>query len=220
MTTDVVTVAADTPYKGVLQRLLEADVSGVPVVDDDRRLLGIITEADLVAKEAYPGHRRRALALLADIASARDHHWVAKSTGSTAAEIMTTRVATCAPDEDVHSVARRMLRDEVKRVPVVEEGRVVGIVSRQDLLAVFDRPDEAVAAEIHRLLGDSLRMPEKTHVQAGVHDGVVTLTGDVHYRWDVGIVVSLVTNVRGVIEVANELRWREENPKPLPQGLA
>jgi CBS domain-containing protein len=213
MTTELVSVGPDTPFKEVVERLVRSQVSGLPVIDDQGKLAGLITEADLISKEAYGG-RRRALGLLADVLSARDHHWVAKSAGSVAADVMTRNVIGCGSGEDVRSVARRMLEVGVKAMPVVDAGTLVGIVSRHDILQVFDRPDAAIADDVRRLLAEHRNMPDDHHVNFSVQEGIVTLTGDVRYRWDEPIVVSTVRNVAGVIDVINHLHHRQPNPKP------
>jgi CBS domain-containing protein len=213
MTTRVVSVAPDTPYKDVVERLVRAEVSSLPVVDEHGTLVGIVTEADLISKEAYDGHRRRALALLADLLSAREHHWVTKAAGTVAADVMSRNVLVCRPDETVRSVAKRMLERGVKRMPVLDSGVLVGTVSRQDILAMFDRPDEAIAVDVEMVLRDTVKMPEDHHVKCAVDQGIVTLTGDVRYRWDEAIVVALVREVAGVIDVVSQLRHREPNPR-------
>ena len=101
MTTDIVSVAPDTPFKEVVERLIGSDVGSVPVVNDAGKLVGLVTEADLIAKEAYGG-RRRALSLLMDALSARDHHWVIKAGGSIAADFMTRNVVGCRSDPLCH----------------------------------------------------------------------------------------------------------------------
>jgi CBS domain-containing protein len=216
MTKDLVTVGPDTPFKEVVEHLVRSEVSSVPVVDAQGRLVGLITEADLISKEAYGGGRR-ALGLLADVLSARDHHWVTKASGSRAANVMTTSVVVCRPDDDVRSVARRMLQRGVKRMPVVDGDTLVGIVSRRDILAMFDRPDEAIAADVGRLLEDGLNIPYDCHVGFAVADGVVTLTGDVRYGWDEPIIVTQVRDVPGVIDVISQLHHRKPNPRPSSQ---
>jgi len=214
MTTSVVSVAPDMPYKDVVERLVRSEVSSLPVVDEHGKLVGIVTEADLISKEAYDGHRRRGLALLVDVLSARDHHWVSKAAGTAAADVMTRNVTACRPDEAVRSVARRMLERGVKRMPVVDAGVLVGIVSRQDILRVFDRPDDAIAADVERILRDDLNLPEECHVTSTVDHGIVTLTGHVRYSWDESIVLSMVRDVEGVIDVTSHLHHREPNPRP------
>ncbi len=130
MTKDVITVAPDTPVKEVIEQMVHSQVSGVPVVDSSGRLLGIVTEADVITKEAYGGRRPRALALLVDTLAGRDHHWVVKAAGLTAAEVMSEHPVMCEPGDEVATVARRMLERGVKRMPVVEDGSVEGMISR------------------------------------------------------------------------------------------
>ena len=213
MTTDLVSAAASTPFKELVERLVNFEVSSLPVVDDGDSLVGLVTEADLVSKEAYGGSRQRALGLLADTLSGRRHRWVTKAAGTVASDIMTRKVVTCRPDDDVRAVARRMLEQRVKRLPVVDTGRLVGMVSRQDILRMFDRPDEEIAFDVRRVLGKDLDRPDDSHVRSFVDQGIVTLTGDVRYAWDEPIVVSMVRGVEGVIDVMSHLHNREPNPK-------
>ena len=213
MTSDVVTVSPDTPYKEVVELLVRSEVSALPVVDPAGQLVGLITEADLISKEAYSTRRRRALALLADVVSVRDHRWVTKAGGSVASDVMTKNVVVCRPTEDARTVAQRMLEEDVKRMPVVDDERLVGIVSRRDILKMFDRPDVTIAADVKRVLTDDLTMPEDHHVRFSVDRGVVTLTGDVRYGWDEPIVVSMVRDLPGVLEVISHLHHREPNPR-------
>jgi CBS domain-containing protein len=216
MTTELVSVSPDTPFKEVVERLVRSQVSSLPVVDSHGALVGIITEADLISKEAYGG-RRRALGLLADVLSGRDHDWVAKSAGLVAADVMTKKPIGCSSEEDVRSVARRMLQLGIKHMPVVDLGILVGIVSRHDMLAMFDRPDKAIAADVRCLLTEDLNMPENSHVNCSVDHGVVTLTGDVHHRRDGPIVVSMVRDVPGVVDVISRLDHRCPNARPSTQ---
>ncbi len=212
MTTDVVSVTPGTTFKELVELLVGSDVSGLPVVEASGRLVGIVTEADVVSKEAYGGHRRRALAVLADLLSAREHHWVTKAAGSVASDVMTTNLVVCSPDEGVRVAARRMLERGVKRIPVVEGGSLVGIVSRQDILGTFARPDAAIAVDVAEVLASDPNRPDDYHVRSSVDGGVVTLTGDVRYAWDAPIVVAMVRDVPGVIDVINQLHNREPNP--------
>jgi CBS domain-containing protein len=211
MTRDVVSVTPETPFKDVIETLVGAGISGLPVVDDRGVLVGIVTEADLVAKQAYPGQRPRALALLADVLSAREHHWVTKAAAWTAADVMTTNVATSLPEEDVRIVARRMLARGVKRMPVLDGGVLVGIVSRHDILRVLARPDAEIAEDVRRTLRTDPNRPDDHHVTCSVKDGQVTLAGDVRYAWDAPIVVAMVRAVDGVIDVVSNLHHRESN---------
>jgi len=216
MTKDVMTVAPDTPLKEVIERMVRSAVSGVPVVDSSGRLVGIVTEADVITKEAYGGGRPRALALLVDTLAGRDHHWVAKATGLTAADVMSEHPVVCEPTDDVVTVARRMLERGVKRMPVAEDGRLEGIVSRKDILAVFDRPDEAIAGEIAEVLATHPNRPDDCHVSSTIKDGIVTLSGDVRYEWDEPMVIAIVRSVPGVLDVVSHLHHRESTPSSSP----
>jgi CBS domain-containing protein len=213
MTTQLVMVARDTPYKDMVERMVAGDVSGMPVVDVSGKLVGIVTEADLVSKEAYAGRRHRALALLADLLSAREHRWASKAVGSVAADVMTKNVVVCRPDEDVRVVARRMLDRGIKRAPVVESGKLVGIVSRHDVLKMFARSDEAIAVDVGGLLATHPNRPDDCHIHYAVMGGMVTLTGDVRYEWDEAIVVSLVREIDGVIDIISQMHHREPDPR-------
>lgn len=136
MTSDVVSVGPEATYGEIADRLLAHDVSGLPVIDDDGTLLGIVTEADLVTREAYGPDRRRPLGLIVDYLRDRDPAWVRKASATTAADLMTRVVTTASPDDEVRVTARRMLESGRKRLPVVgSDGRLVGIVSRRDVLA-------------------------------------------------------------------------------------
>lgn len=135
MTRDVITVGPDETYGEIADRLLSHHISGLPVVDADGIVVGIVTEADLVSREAYGPERRRPLGLILDYLRDRDPAWVRKASGATARELMTHLVTTASPDDELRVVARRMLASGHKRLPVVAtDGRLVGIVSRRDLL--------------------------------------------------------------------------------------
>jgi CBS domain-containing protein len=146
MTTDVVTVGPDATYDALVDLLLTHDVSGLPVVDADGVLVGLVSEADLVSREAYGHVRRRPLSLVADHLHDRDPAWVRKASGTTARTIMTRAVTTASPDDELRVAARAMLESGFKRLPVVStDGRVAGIVSRRDVLALayIDNPPQS-----------------------------------------------------------------------------
>jgi CBS domain-containing protein len=209
MTTELVTAGPATQFKDLLERMIRADVSSLAILDDDGKLLGLVTETDLLSKEAYGGVRHPSLELLAEIVRGSKHDWVTKAQGLKAREIMSTKLVVCAPDEDVRSAARRMLATDVRHLPVLESGVMVGMVSRHDLLSIFDRPDEAIAADVARALAEDVNMPEDHHVEFEVEGGVVVLDGDVRYRWDQGIVGSIVREIPGVIQVVDHIHHRE-----------
>jgi CBS domain-containing protein len=146
MTELVVTASPEMSFQETAELLLEAGVTGVPVVGPHGRLLGLVTEADLMSKEAFDSRRRRPLAAVVDYLTGTAR-WIDKAAGLTAGEVMTTHVVTADPDEDIRTAARRMLERGVKRLPVVDNGRLVGIVSRYDVLRLFHRSKDDVAFE-------------------------------------------------------------------------
>jgi CBS domain-containing protein len=213
MTTPVVTVAPDTTFADIVDALLVNDISGLPVVDADGQLLGMVTEADLVSKEAYGYRRRRALGLVADYLRGRDPQWVRKGAGRTAVEVMTSAPVTASPDDDLGVAARRMLESHHKRLPVVENGKVVGIVSRQDLLQPFHRADAAILADVEGLLADVLRVPETHDAHPTVAAGVVGLDGTAQWPTDVAFIEAVVARIPGVVAIDNRLQAREPDPR-------
>ena len=209
MTTPVVTVPPDASYRDVVQTLLDHHVTGAPVVDDDQRMLGIVTQADLLAKEAYGTAPRPLLGLVADLVANRDPSWRLKAVGLVASDLMTRRVVTTSPDEDAHLAAHRMMEARVTRLPVVEDDRVVGVVARQDLLQLFRRDDAAIAGDVGSVLRDPLLTPEDNSVTASVEGGVVTLEGTVPYPPDVIVLDAMVGRIPGVIALRNQVVARE-----------
>jgi CBS domain-containing protein len=209
MTPEVTTCTPDTTFKELVRLLLDGYVSGVPVVDGDGRLVGIVTEADLIAHEAYRDHPRRLLAVLADRLLGRDPDWLDKAAGLRAADLMTVDLVTVRPQEDVGLAARLLLERGVRRLPVVDGERLVGVVSRSDLLQWFLRPDDAVRQAVERVLaatagGDGLH--------ASVQDGVVVLEGSVPSAEDRSAVVDLVSAIAGVVAVDDHLVATEREP--------
>jgi CBS domain-containing protein len=216
MTSTVVTATPDTPFPELVDRLLHNGISALPIVDHDRHLVGIVTEADLVSKEAYGGRRRRALDVFADVVAGGETRWAVKGRGRTAAEIMTTKVETARPGEDLRAAARRMVEHHLKRLPVVDDERVVGIVSRADVLRLLHRGDDDLGRDVAMLLADPLRAPEDHAVEATVSNGVVTLTGTVRYPMDAPVLSALVWQLPGVVDVRNEATARDPDPRVGP----
>jgi CBS domain-containing protein len=203
MTTPVVTVGPETPFKEVVVRLAEHRVSAVPVVDNDQRVLGVVSEADLLLKEEYPEPEQ-------DIPlwwTKRTRLNRAKAAASMARDLMTVAVVAIAPEATAAEAARRMHTAGVKRLPVVEGGRLVGIVSRADLLKVFGRSDAAIRREIIEdvIVGEFMMAPSRFFLH--VTDGVVVLQGRVERRSLLPYVVRAVQGVEGVVRVENRLTY-------------
>jgi len=206
MTTKVVTVEPTTPFKSIVELLLTWNIDGVPVIDIGDRLVGVVTEADLISRESYGPQQAHALAAVVPASYRSDGEWLAKAEGLTAGEVMTTDLATCTPDEDLRVAARRMLRQHRKQLPVVEGDRLVGIVARRDLLTIFDRDDADIAADVSRALRDRALLPEATDVTARVDEGVVHLSGSVGLSVDAGVIRAVLGSVPGVVDVVGELK--------------
>lgn len=216
MTMPTVTAAPETPFPVLVDQLVRYDISALPVVDGAGNLVGIVTEADLVSKEAYGGRRRSMLELLADVVAGGETRWAVKGKGRTAAQLMTKDVETAGPDEDLRSAARRLVEHGRKRLPVVDDGRLVGIVSRSDIVRVLHRSDDDLAQEVARLLVDPMRAPEDHAIEAQVSNGVVRLTGTVRFPVDIPVITAMVWRISGVVDVCVDVTSREPNPRLEP----
>ena len=204
MTTPVVTVEPSAPFKEIVARLAEHRVSAVPVVDDRRRVLGVVSEADLLLKEEFP-EPEQDLPLWWTRRARLDR---AKAAASVARDLMTVAVVAVSPEAAVAEAARRMHTAKVKRLPVVDHsGRLVGIISRSDLLKVFDRSDQDIRREIIEevIVGEFMMAPSRFFLH--VTDGVVVLQGRVERRSLLPYVVRAVQGVEGVVRVENRLAY-------------
>jgi CBS domain-containing protein len=205
MTTTVVTVKQGASYKEMAALLRKYRVSAFPVLDDDQKVIGIVSEADLLAKTALNADRGGAMTAMVH------HKELKKADGVTAGDLMSSNVVTVKPDDTVEQAARLMYHLQVKRLPVVDAGGyLVGIVSRADLLTVFDRPDQEIRAEIvDAILHEFLIDPALFMVT--VADGIVTVTGAPETA-DLGRnLMNRIRHVAGVVAVRDELSW------PLPE---
>lgn len=212
MTCDVVTATPDTPLPRVIDDLIVHGISGMPVVDAQRRVLGVVSEADVVAKEAY-GPRHRALGVLGALLRGHQNRWTSKASGMTAGDVMTQPPVTAGPDDSVRRAAARMVTLSVKRLPVVDEsGRLIGIISRRDVMRLFHRTDGELALEVQRLLTDPLMVPEDHDVRVEVYDGEVVLTGTARCPLDIKLIEAMVLDIPGVLEVTTAVVARESDP--------
>jgi CBS-domain-containing membrane protein len=211
MTREVVTVTASTPFKQVVRLLHGHRISAVPVVDPDGCLLGIVSETDLALKEEEQQQQQQPSGWAPRRERARKRRDRARAAGTLAAHCMSTPVATVEPTASVGAAARLLHRRGVSQLPVVDrDGRLVGIVTRRDLLAVFLRRDEEIHHEIlSAVLDATLNLPFDA-VRVRVEEGEVTLTGHVPWPASAREVVQLVAGVDGVVAVRSHLT---EDPK-------
>jgi CBS domain-containing protein len=215
MTTEVVTAKTTTPYKELVRLMLDHGITGVPVLDEHHRLIGIVTEADLVDHEAYPDEPRRLLTVLRDVVTGPPRESIRKGHAVNASGLMTENPITVGPDETLRVAARRMLELKLKRLPVADpDGHLLGIVSRRDLLRAYARPDEDIADSIRDVLRSPLHVPENVVVDRfTVRDGVVELHGAVRFPSDGAVVEGAVRSIPGVLSVHADLVAREHEPR-------
>jgi CBS domain-containing protein len=190
MSRPVITVSADTGIKAAASLLAEHGVSALPVVDATGALVGIVSEADLISIETRPDPRTQATPLAP----------TAGSSPRTVSEVMTREVLTVSTGSEVSQAARIMLDAGVKRVPVVEGGRVVGVLSRRDLVEVIARRDEEIEDEIEVRLQD-LGLGQGGSGGVKVAAGVATLRMDGPGASARRLAESVALTVPGVLEV-------------------
>jgi CBS domain-containing protein len=216
MTREVVTVDEQESFKELAALMAECRVSALPVLDEGGRVVGVVSEADLLLKEEFPegpaGGR---------LFQGRHRMERAKAAGDTAVELMTAPAITIGPDATVAEAARLLHRHQIKRLPVVDPaGPLLGIVSRADLLKVFLRGDDQIAREVRQevLLRALWVNPDTVVVE--VRDGVVTLTGQLERRSLIPIAVSLVRGLDGVVDVVDRLTFEvDDSPIMVPSDL-
>ena len=208
MTANVVTVSPHSSCKHTARLLHDHHISAVPVLDPDGRVTGLVSEADLLPKQdRHPRH-------LARILPGQN----AKADARTAGEIMTAPAITIGPDAPVGVAARLMHRQHLKCLPVVDaDGKLAGIVSRHDLLKVFLRPDEQIAADVASVLAAVLLLGPVS-VDITVRDGVVALAGELADLGQVRAAIKLARDVEGVIAVSSKLTSHESETWTRPPG--
>jgi CBS domain-containing protein len=204
MTHEVVRVGEATPYRAIVDLLVERRISAVPVVDEANRVVGVVSEADLLHRVEFLGeeHERRVF----ERPSRQEAR--AKSHAAAARDLMTSPAVTVTPEAPVASAAKIMAAAGVKLLPVVDAaGTLVGIVARADLLTMYVRPDATVRDDVvTTVVRDGLWIDPAT-VGVEVTDGVVTLTGTLDRRSTAAILARLTSGVPGVIAVVDRLAW-------------
>jgi CBS domain-containing protein len=202
MTRDVATVAEDAGYKEIIAVMRERRVSAVPVLDAAGHLAGVVSEADLLLKEAGME------ALTGSLISTGRRGERAKAAAVTAAGLMSTPPVTIGPEERVATAARRMRERGVKRLPVVDRaGRLAGIVSRGDVLSVFARPDEEIRDEILReVIGEHFLL-DPDAFEVTVRSGIVTVTGQAEGREAARELGEALRYVEGVVELRDRVSY-------------
>ena len=196
MTRRVVSVREDASFKEMADMLRRTRISAFPVIDKSNRVIGVVSEADLLVKEAVQATGTSIVAALRHI---REED---KAQGVTAGDLMTRPAITISPDAPVPEAARIMYDRRVKRLPVVNAaGHLLGIVSRTDVLAVFNRPDEEIRDEIlHRVL-PAAAVSKPAEFEVTVRDGIVTISGPAQSEQTARNLLDAARHVQGVVAV-------------------
>jgi CBS domain-containing protein len=210
MTAKVCTVLPGSSLKEAAQLMIQYRVSGLPVVDNDGDVLGVISEGDILFKERGTVDRPGgALGWLFEPLQVDESR---KLTARVVGEAMTTPAVTIRPDRPIAAAAALMLDRGVNRLPVVDRGgRLVGILTRADLVRAFARADADVARDIREEVIQRQMWLEDSGLGVEVEAGEVTLRGSVERRDDAEVLPRLTARVPGVVAVHSELTWREES---------
>lgn len=211
MTRDVITVGPETPLKEAAAILGRKGISGLVVVDGDGAIVGVLSEADILVKES--GERVTHTGILGWLFETGASELEAKLAAHTVGEAMTAPALTIGPERPVHAAAARMIEDGVNRLPVVEDGKLVGIVTRADLVRAFTRTDGEIADEIRNEIVERTLWIAPEAVQIGVEGGNVTLAGQVETATDAELLPVFVERVPGVVSVSSELTFRDRGAK-------
>ncbi|MFI8100753.1 CBS domain-containing protein [Streptomyces sp. NPDC086023] len=201
MTAKVVAVTPETGFKDIAAAMKRWKVTALPVVEGEGRVVGVVSEADLLPKEEFHEHRPGLIEQMRRLGD------TAKAGSTRAEDLMTSPAVTIRPDATLPQAARLMADRRIKRLPVVDaEGTLRGIVSRADLLKVFLRTDEDLTAEIRRSVVERLFPLSHQSVKVIVSHGIATLTGQVRDEHLIPLAERLTRSVEGVVDVRCHLR--------------
>jgi CBS domain-containing protein len=201
MTRDAITVGPDADFKQIERLLAQHHVGALPVVDAEGRPLGVVSETDLVLKT------EAALAAPAGI-GARARHQRSKAAATTAQGLMTAPPISVEPGERLAGAARLMRQHAVNQLLVVGEGRLLGVVSRGDLLKSFLRADEDIRDDVVQGVIHGIMWLNPVEFEVSVIDGVVDISGVIERRSHVEILIDLIRGVEGVVDVRPAVSYR------------
>ena len=190
MTTDVITVSTETGIRDAARLMFRNRVSGLPVTSSDGALIGIITEADFLRLEV-------------------ERQEGATDLGETVGAVMSPGVVTTGPETEVYDAAKMMTFQDIKRLPVVDDdARLLGIISRADIVSVFTRPDDVIEDEIREDLIRRVLFIDPDELNVTVTNGVVTFIGEIGTRNEARLLAELASRLDGVLHVESKLAWR------------
>jgi len=211
MTENVLTVGPEAPIKDVAKILVANGISGLPVCDIEGRVLGVISEGDILYKEHDPreGHPGGPLGWIID--GTPNYTGYVKAEALTARKAMTSPAITVAPYESVAEAARIMCERHVNRLPVVKDEHLVGIVTRADLVRAFTRTDAEIEREIREDVLERTMWIDTGNVEISVQSGHAALSGRLRTRSDVELLSRLAGRVPGVIAVESTVAWNVDD---------
>lgn len=219
MTTSVTSVGRSTPLQDVAELLVDRRISGVPVVDEDGIVLGVVSEADFLVKEqGAEAIRHRHLARMLG-ESPESKAQLAKVRATNAGEAMTAPAVTIESTSPISAAARLMTARRVNRLPVVDGGRLVGIVTRADLLRAYVRSDEELANTIRRDVLLRILWLDPNTFELDVKDGRVTIAGHVERRSTAEMVGRSIAMVPGIIDVHTSVTWSLDDRELEPASV-
>jgi len=219
MSEDVVAVGPETHLKDVATILADRGISGLPVISELRKVLGVVSEADILVKEQGPEARHGGLfGWLLGGGVADDARLAARTAG----EAMTSPAITISAHTHVSEAARLMTENAIKRLPVVDwDGKLVGIVTRADLVRAFARTDAEIEREIRDdVIRRTLWADDDKNLGIQVHRGDVILSGEFERRSDAELMPRFVARVPGVVSVRSTLTWRRDDQKASLEKVA
>ena len=189
MTTEVIAVSRDTGLGEAARLMLRNQVSGLPIIEPDGTLAGIITEADFLRLELERQEGKR-------------------GQGGMVGDVMSRGVVTVKPEAEIYEAAKIMATQEVKRLPVVDDDdRLLGVISRADIVSLFTRPDDVIEDEIREDLIRRVLFIDPDGIKVDVANAVVKLSGEVATRSEAKMLEELTNRLDGVLRVESDLSW-------------
>jgi CBS domain-containing protein len=209
MTTEPITTTPDAPLKEAARQMVEKGISGLPVLRDGR-LVGMVTEGDFLRQEANRDQPYRLSLLEALFGSGSGTAPAVETVG----EVMTEPVITITADATISEAARIMSQRRVKRLPVVDdEGVLIGVISRADVVNAFTKPDEVIEDEVREDIIRRLLFLDPATVTVSVHEGVVTLSGELENRTEAHLLEELTRRIAGVVRVVSNLTFQVDDER-------
>lgn len=207
MASEVISVRRETTLRDAALLMVDRGISGLPVIDDDGTLVGVMSEGDFLRKELDRGDLM-GRGLLGVLFEPRESLAEAEVVG----EVMSDNVFTIDPEASLVEAARTMTTHGVKRLPVVtRQGKLVGVISRHDIVAAFTRPDELIEDEIREDVLRRLLFLDPALLQITVEAGVVSISGELPTRTDTRLLEAMVQRTDGVIRAEFDLKWKVDD---------